>query len=124
MAATVFKASSASNLEFGTTNETGIILTSYNRTVNAEKTEVRDAENEVVAVAYSGLTAAITLTGFINGSVTMQVANTLSLTNDTSLGGLTGGTVIVDSVAFATSQGEFSQVTVNATQYGETMTSA
>lgn len=124
MAATIYKSSAASDLEFGTTNETGIILTSYNRTVNAEKTEVRDAENEVVAVAYTGLTAAIVLEGYINGSVTMQVANTLSLTNDTTLGGLTGGTIVVDSVALATSQGEFSRVTVNCTQYGETLSAS
>ena len=51
MAATVYTSSAASDLEYGITNETGIILTSYGRNVQSVKTEVRDAENDVVAVA-------------------------------------------------------------------------
>jgi hypothetical protein len=124
MSATVYKAASASDLEFGITNETGIILTSFSRNVQSEKTEVRDAENEVVAVAYTGITAAISLEGFVNGSVTMLVANALTLTNDTDNYGLTGGTVIVDSINSSTAQGEFARISVSATQYGETMTTS
>ena len=122
MAATVYKSTAAADLEYGITNETGIILTSYSRNVTSVKTEVRDAENDVVAVAHSGITAAITLEGFVNGSVTMTVANTLSLTNSTSGGGLTGGTVIVDSVNESTAQGEFKKISVSATQYESEMT--
>lgn len=122
MAATVYTSAAAADLEYGITNETGIILTSFSRNVTAVKTEVRDAENDVVAVAYSGLTAAITLEGFINGAVTMTVANLLTLTNDTTTGGLTGGTVICDSVNESTTQGEFKKISVSATQYESTMT--
>jgi hypothetical protein len=113
MAATVYTAASASDLVFALTNETGIILTNYSRNVSPVKTEVRDAENEVVAVAYSGITAAITLDGFINGTTEFAVANLLTLANDTSSYGLTGGTVIVDSVNESHAQGEFKKVSVS-----------
>lgn len=122
MAATVYTSSAASSLEYGIVNETGIILTNFSRNVQSVKTEVRDAENDVVAVAYSGLTASITLDGFINGATTFEVANALSLANDTDGYGLTGGTILVDSVNETTAQGEFKKVSVSATQYATTMT--
>ena len=122
MAATIFTSAAAADLQFGITNETGIILTSFSRNVQSVKTEVRDALNDVVAVAHSGLTAAISLEGFVNGTVTMDVAAILTLTNDTTAGGLTGGTVIVDSYNESTAQGEFRKLSVSATQYASTMT--
>jgi hypothetical protein len=124
MAATIYTSSAAGNLEYGIVNETGIILTNFSRNVQSVKTEVRDAENEVCAVAYSGLTAAITLDGYINGSTTFDVAAILTLSNDTDGYGLDGGTIIVDSVNESTAQGDFKKVSVSATQYGATMTAA
>lgn len=122
MAATIYTSTAAANLEYGIVNETGIILTNFSRNVQSVKTEVRDAENDVVAVAYSGMTAAITLDGFINGSTTFEVANALTLANDTDGYGLTGGTILVDSVNESTAQGEFKKVSVSATQYASSMT--
>ena len=122
MASTVYTAASAADLVFTLTNETGIILTNYSRNVSSVKTEVRDADNEVVAVAHSGITAAISLEGFINGASTFEIAALLTLANDTSSYGLTGGTIIVDSVSESHAQGEFKKVSVSATQYAETMT--
>lgn len=122
MAATVYKSSAASDLEYGIVNETGIILTNFSRNVQSVKTEVRDAENDVVAVAYSGMTAAITLEGFLNGTSTYDVAAALTLTNDTDTSGLSGGTIIVDSVNESTAQGEFKRISVSATQYASSMT--
>ena len=122
MAATIYTSAAAADLQYGITNETGIILTSFSRNVQSVKTEVRDAANDVVAVAHSGLTAAISLEGFVNGAVTMDVAALLTLTNDTTTGGLTGGTVIVDSYNESTAQGEFRKLSVSATQYASTMT--
>jgi hypothetical protein len=122
MAATVYTSTAASDLEYGITDETGIILTSFSRNVQSVKTEVRNAVNDVVGVAYSGITAAISLEGFVNGAVTMTIANTLTLNNDTTTSGLTGGTVIVDSISESTGQGEFKKISVSATQYGETLT--
>jgi hypothetical protein len=122
MAAQIYTSAAADELQFGITNETGIVLTSFSRNVQAVKTEVRDAVNDVVAVAYSGLTAAISLEGFVNGSVTMDVAALLTLTNDTTSGGLTGGTILVDSYNESASQGEFRKLSVSATQYASSMT--
>jgi hypothetical protein len=122
MAATVYKSSSASDLEYGIVNENDIILTNFSRNVQSVKTEVRDAENDVVAVAYSGTTASITLDGFINGSATYNVAATLALANETNGYGLNGGTIIVDTVNESIAQGEFKKISVSATQYASTMT--
>jgi 2-iminoacetate synthase ThiH len=121
MEPTVYTASTASDLEYGIVNETSIILTSFSRNVTAVKTEVRDADNDVVAVAYSGKTAAITLEGFINGNSTYNVAALLTLTNDTTTSGLTDGTIIVDSVNESSAQGEFKKISVSATQYANTL---
>lgn len=124
MPATVYRASSAADLEFGIVNETGIILSSFSRTVSSNKSEVMDAEGTPVAVAYTGTKGAIKLEGFLNGSVTFSIAATLTLNNDTTLYGLTGGTVIVDQVAETTASGEFKKISVDATQYSETMTAS
>jgi len=121
MPATIYKASSASSVEFGITNETGILLSSFSRNVTANKSELRDAEGEVVAVAITGKQAEITLEGTLNGSATMQVGNLLTLTNDIDLYGLEGGTVIVNSVQEKASAGEFKTISVSATQYANTM---
>ncbi len=121
MPATIYKASSASSVEFGITNETGIMLSSFSRNVTANKSELRDAEGEVVAVAITGKQAEITLEGTLNGSATMQVGNLLTLTNDIDLYGLEGGTVIVNSVQEKSAAGEFKTISVSATQYGASM---
>jgi hypothetical protein len=122
MPATIYKASSVSSVEFGITNETGILLSSFSRNVTANKSELRDAEGEVVAVAITGKQAEITLEGTLNGSATMEVGNLLTLTNDIDLYGLEGGTVIVNSVQEKSSAGEFKTISVSATQYANTMT--
>jgi hypothetical protein len=70
------------------------------------------------------MTAAITLDGFINGTATYDVAALLTLANDTDTSGLSGGTIIVDSVNESTAQGEFKRISVSATQYASTMTEA
>jgi len=124
MAATVYKSTAASDLEYGIVDETNLVLTSFSRNVSSVKTEVRDAANDVVAVAYSGLTAAISLEGFINGAVDYDVAALLTLSNVTNTGGLSGGTIIVDTVNESSSQGEFKKASISATQYASTMTTA
>jgi hypothetical protein len=121
MPATIYKASSASSVEFGITNETGIMLSSFSRNVTANKSELRDAEGEVVAVAITGKQAEITLEGTLNGSATMQVGNLLTLSNDIDKYGLADGTVIVNSVQEKSAAGEFKTISVSATQYGASM---
>lgn len=124
MPATIYKASSVSSVEFGITNETGILLSSFSRNVTANKSELRDAEGEVVAVAITGKQAEITLEGTLNGSATMQVGNLLTLANDIDKYGLDDGTVIVNSVQEKSSAGEFKTISVSATQYANTMSAA
>jgi hypothetical protein len=121
MSATIYKASSVSSVEFGITNETGILLSSFSRNVTANKSELRDAEGEVVAVAITGKQAEITLEGTLNGSATMQVGNLLTLSNDIDKYGLAEGTVIVNSVQEKSAAGEFRTISVSATQYANTM---
>ena len=122
MAATVYTTTAAQDLVFTLTNETGIILTDFSRNVQSVVSEVRDAENEVVAVSFSGASAEISLNGFTNGAIAATVAATLTLSNDTTVGGLTGGTILVKSVSFSHAQGDFQKVSISATQYGSTMT--
>lgn len=121
MPAQIYKASTADSVEFGIENETGILLSSFSRNVTANKSELRDAEGEVVAVAITGKQAQITLEGTLNGSVAWNIGNLLTLTNDIDGYGLTGGTVIIDSVQEKASSGEFRTVSVSATQYASSM---
>ena len=122
MSATIYKANSVSSVEFGITNENGILLSSFSRNVTANKSELRDAEGEVVAVAITGKQAEITLEGTLNGSATMQVGNLLTLANDIDKYGLEDGTVIVNSVQEKSAAGEFKTISVSATQYASSMT--
>ena len=121
MAATIYKASSVSAVEFGITNETGILLSSFSRNVTSKKSELMDAEGDVVAVAYTGKQAEITLEGTLNGNATMQVASLLTLANDIDNYGLAGGTVLVNSVSEKASAGNFKTISVSATQYEKTL---
>lgn len=121
MPATIYKATTANSVEFGITNETGILLSSFSRNVTANKSELRDADGEVVAVAITGKQAEITLEGTLNGSASMQVGALLTLANDIDKYGLQDGTVIVNSVQEKSSSGEFRTISVSATQYKNTM---
>ena len=121
MAATIYTASTVSDVEFGITNETGILLSSFSRNVTSKKSELMDAEGDVVAVAYTGKQAEITLEGTLNGNATMQVASLLTLANDIGNYGLAGGTVLVNSVSEKASAGNFKTISVSATQYEKTL---
>ena len=79
-------------------------------------------EGDVIAVAYTGKTASIKLSGFINGSVDLEVANLITLANSTANFGLSGGTLLIDSISESSGQGEFRKVDVDVTQYESTMT--
>ena len=121
MAATIYKASTVTAVEFGITNETGILLSSFSRNVTSKKSELTDAEGDVVAVAYTGKQAEITLEGTLNGNATMQVTSLLTLANDIDNYGLAGGTVLVNSVSEKASAGNFKTISVSATQYEKTL---
>ena len=124
MAATVYTTTETADLVFTLTNETGIVLTDISQNVQSVVSEVRDAENEVVAVSMSGLTNEISLNGYTNGTVAATVGATLTLSNDTDVGGITCGTVIVKSVSFSHAPGDFQKVSITATGYVSSMTAA
>jgi hypothetical protein len=120
MAATVITSSSAANVTFGATAETGIILSSFSRSVQSSKSELMDEDGDIVAVSYYGATATISLSGAINGSTgiaTSAVGALLTLANATTSHGVTGGKIVVDSVSSEQSSDTFKTITVEATQY-------
>lgn len=121
MAATIFKAGSASGLEFGVVNETAILVTNYTRNVTANKVEAMDADGDVVAVAYTNRTAEISIDGYINGAVSLSIASIIVLANDTTSYGVSGGTSLINSISETSGQGEFTKVSISVTQYTETL---
>jgi hypothetical protein len=120
MAATIVSSSAAASVVFGATAETGIIVNSYSRAVNREKTEVMDNDGDVIAVAYSKPTASISIAGTLNGTTGVAAAApgvVLTLNSTTSGSGITGGKVIVDSVTVNQTAEGFQELAVEATQY-------
>ena len=120
MAATVITSSGAANVIFGATAETGIILSSFSRSVQSSKSELMDEDGDIVAVSYYGKTATISLTGAINGSsgvATASVGGLLTLANTTTEFGVTGGKIVVDSVSSEQGSDAFKTLTIEATQY-------
>jgi hypothetical protein len=120
MAATVITSSAASSVIFGATAETGIILSSFSRSVQSSKSELMDEDGDIVAVSYYGRTATISIAGAINGSTgvaTAAVGSLLTLANTTTEFGVTGGKIVVDSVSSEQGSDAFKTLTIEATQY-------
>jgi hypothetical protein len=120
MAATVITSSAASSVIFGATAETGIILSSFSRSVQSSKAELMDEDGDIVAVSHYGKTATISLTGAINGTTgvaTAAVGGLLTLANTTAEFGVTGGKIVVDSVSSEQGSDAFKTLTIEATQY-------
>jgi hypothetical protein len=122
MAATIVSSSAATNVIFGCTAETGIIINSYSREVSREKAEVMDNDGDVVAVSYYKPTASISITGMVNGTTGIAAAApgvALTLASTTSGNGITTGKVVVDSASISQSSEGFSEFSVEGTQYPE-----
>jgi hypothetical protein len=120
MAATVITSSAASNVIFGATAETGIILSSFSRSVQSSKAELMDEDGDIVAISHYGKTATISITGAINGTTgvaTASVGGLLTLANTTTEFGVTGGKIVVDSVSSEQGSDAFKTLTIEATQY-------
>jgi hypothetical protein len=120
MPSTIVSSSAATSVVFGCTAETGIIINSFTRTVQREKAEVSNADGDVVAVAYYKPTASISIEGTLNGSTGVAAAApgvALTIANATSGSGITGGSVIVDSVTRTSTSEAFSTLSIEATQY-------
>jgi hypothetical protein len=120
MAATIVSSSAATSVVFGCTAETGIIINSFSRQVSREKAEVMDNDGDVVAVSYYKPTATISIEGTLNGSTGVAAAVpgvALTLASTTSGSGVTGGSILVDSVTRSETSEGFSTFSVEATQY-------
>jgi hypothetical protein len=120
MAATVITSSSAASVIFGATAETGIILSSFSRSVQSQKAELMDEDGDIVAVSHYGRTATISLTGAINGTsgvATATIGGLLTLANATTEFGVTGGKIVVDSVSSEQGSDAFKTLSIEATQY-------
>ena len=120
MAATIISSSAATSVVFGCTAETGIIISSYSRQVSREKAEVMDNDGDVVAVSYYKPTATISIEGVVNGSAGVAAAApgvALTIASTTSGNGITGGTVIVDTVTRNETSEGFATFAVEGTQY-------
>ena len=120
MAASVITSSTAASVIFGATAETGIILSSFSRSVQSQKAELMDEDGDIVAVSYYGRTATISLTGAINGSsgvATAAVGALLTIANTTTEFGVTGGKIVVDSVSSEQGSDAFKTLSIEATQY-------
>ena len=120
MAASVITSSTAASVIVGATAETGIILSSFSRSVQSQKAELMDEDGDIVAVSYYGRTATISLTGAINGSsgvATAAVGALLTIANATTEFGVTGGKIVVDSVSSEQGSDAFKTLSIEATQY-------
>jgi phosphatidylglycerophosphate synthase len=120
MAATVITSSTAASVIFGATAETGVILSSFSRSVQSSKSELMDEDGDIVAVSYYGKTATISIAGAINGSsgvATASVGSLLTIANATTEFGVTGGKIVVDSVSSEQGSDAFKTLTIEATQY-------
>jgi hypothetical protein len=120
MAATVITSSTAANVIFGATAETGVILSSFSRSVQSSKAELMDEDGDIVAVSYYGRTATISIAGAINGTsgvATAAVGALLTIANATTEFGVTGGKIVVDSVSSEQGSDAFKTISVEATQY-------
>ena len=120
MAASVITSSSAASVIFGATAETGIILSSFSRSVQSQKAELMDEDGDIVAVSHYGRTATISIAGAINGSsgvATATIGGLLTLANATTEFGVTGGKIVVDSVSSEQGSDAFKTLSIVATQY-------
>lgn len=120
MAATTVTSSAAASVVFGCTAETGILIQSFSREVSREKAEVMDNDGDVVAVSYFKPTATISIEGAVNGSTGVALAApgvALSLNSTTSGNGITGGSIIVDTVSREETAEGFATFSIEATQY-------
>lgn len=120
MAATTVSSSAAASVVFGCSAETGILIQSFSREVTREKAEIMDNDGDVVAVSYYKPTASISIEGAVNGTTGVAAAApgvALSLNSTTSGNGITGGSIIVDSVSREETSESFATFSVSATQY-------
>ena len=107
-------------VSFGASAETGILIDSFSLTATQNKREVMNEVGEVVLVAFSGKKATGTISGTIAGTTGVAAASVgaaLTLANMESVGGVTTGTTVVDSVTISKSIGDLKKISIPFTRY-------
>jgi hypothetical protein len=111
---------SATGASFGCTAETGILINSFSVNTTSDKVEVKDETGSVKLVAITNPRSAISLSGTVAGSTGVAAAAVgvaLTLANNDTVGGVSTGINIVDSVQITKSQNGFKTISVSATKY-------
>lgn len=118
MAATLLGSSTGAT--FGCTAETGILINSFSVSTSSDKVEVKDETGSVKLVAITNPRSAISLSGTVAGTIGVAAASVgvaLTLANSDTIGGVSAGINIVDSVQLSKSQNGFKSISVSATRY-------
>jgi hypothetical protein len=119
MAATIYKSSGVSSIEFGTPDITGLVVTSFSRSRSADPVELRNGDGDVVAVAIPETIGELTIEGVANGATLPTVGGILSIA------GLDlEGTVIVNSIEESYESENFRTLSISAREYNGTMTAS
>jgi len=105
---------------FSATTESGILLDSFNLSASSDKVEVKNASGDVALVAYSNQKVTGTFSGTVAGTTGVAAAAVgvaITLANMQSIGGVTTGTVCLDSISLTKSVGQFAKIAGNFTRY-------
>ena len=113
----VYKSSTGTNLVFAVEDETGLIINNFSRNVTTTVAEALDKNNVAQAVAHTGPRAEITISGFVKSDIAATVGAILTISNNDDRYGLSGGTILINSMNETGTKGEFTQVSISATQY-------
>ena len=110
----------ATNGVFLMTSETGIIINSYQRTVDSDKLDFYDGSaGNTTGVIYHDFKAVYVIKGAVNGSTGIMAAavgTALTITNTSTGQGVSAGLLYVDKVELNHAPKNLREVTVNATQ--------
>lgn len=111
---------SSTGTSFGCTAETGILITSFSIATKTDKQEVKDENGAVKLVAYYNPMSTISVAGVIAGSTGVAaaaVAAAITLANIESVGGVSTGSVIVESVTVSKKPDGFKDISISAVRY-------
>ena len=118
MAATLLGTSTGTS--FGCTAETGILIQSFSISTSTDKQEVKNENGEVKLIAFYNAKSAISIAGTVAGTsgvAAAAVATSLTLANIESVGGVSAGLVIVESVQISKKPDGFKDISISAVRY-------
>ena len=105
---------------FGASSETGILIDSFSINAQSDQQVVRDNNGETTLIAYYNKRAEISVSGTIAGTTGVAAAAVgvaLTLANIESCGGVTTGTVCVNSVTLTKKVDGLKAINISATRY-------